>query len=333
MDVGSRGCLQAQAALAGKGIGFDAVVPRDGYRWWYLDAFSDDGNSALTIIVFIGSVFSPYYFRARRANRGDPENFCSVNAILYGPDRRRWAMTERGRADLDRDATFISIGSSRVLDHDNGKLVFQVDEVCNPLPTRLVGQVEVQTGPLGEQCFNLDPQSQHRWWPAAPAAQVSLNFTRPNLQWQGRGYLDSNAGVVPLEDTFSDWHWQRSELSGDGGHIHYDACLLDGNPQSLALHFNEQNLTRPMTTDALPGPVAATPIWRAGRQCRQIGTHSAVEQTLEESPFYARSVLNVDTGLGQQRVMHESLHLNRFRAPWMQWMLPVRMPRRTLNHA
>ena len=33
MDVGSRGCLQAQAALAGKGIGFDAVVPRDGYRF------------------------------------------------------------------------------------------------------------------------------------------------------------------------------------------------------------------------------------------------------------------------------------------------------------
>ena len=34
---------------------------RDGYVWWYVDALSDDGRHGLTLIAFIGSVFSPYY--------------------------------------------------------------------------------------------------------------------------------------------------------------------------------------------------------------------------------------------------------------------------------
>ena len=40
---------------------FDAPVPAGGYSWWYVDALSDDGRHGLTIIAFLGSVFSPYY--------------------------------------------------------------------------------------------------------------------------------------------------------------------------------------------------------------------------------------------------------------------------------
>mgnify|MGYP001372749352 CR=1 FL=1 len=46
--------------------GFAAPVTPGGYHWWYLDAMSDDGEHALTVIVFVGSVFSPYYAAARR---------------------------------------------------------------------------------------------------------------------------------------------------------------------------------------------------------------------------------------------------------------------------
>lgn len=323
----------AQPRLAGSRLGFETNVPTNGYRWWYLDAFSDDGSAALTVIVFIGSVFSPYYYRARQKGRGDPENFCCVNAILYGPDRRRWAMTERGREDLERAGNFIAIGNSRVLDHGAGKFVFQIDEICNPLPTRLVGQIELQAGTLGQECFALDPDGQHRWWPASPGGRVRVHFARPDLSWEGTAYLDSNAGVVALEDSFQDWHWQRSELGDHGGHIHYDARLLDGTSQSLSLQFSGNNQSLPIATEAELTTINSTPIWRAGRSCRSVSAEPVVQQTLEESPFYARSILNLDTGLGVQRVMHESLHLGRFRAPWMQWMLPVRMPRRVLNRA
>ena len=40
------------------------------YRWWYLDAVSDDGRDGLVVIFFSGSVFSPYY--AARLRAGEP---------------------------------------------------------------------------------------------------------------------------------------------------------------------------------------------------------------------------------------------------------------------
>ena len=45
--------------------GFDQPVAPGGYLWWYIDAISDDGQYGLTIIAFVGSVFSPYYALAR----------------------------------------------------------------------------------------------------------------------------------------------------------------------------------------------------------------------------------------------------------------------------
>ena len=76
--------------------------------------------------------------------------------------------------------------------------------------------------------------------------------------------------------------------------------------------------------------ISSTPLWRAERLCRTVSGQPRVIETLEESPFYARSVLELDTGLGVRKVMHESLHLDRFTRPWMQWLLPFRMPRRPL---
>jgi len=41
-------------------------VKPGGYAWWYVDALSADGRFGLSIIAFVGSVFSPYYALARR---------------------------------------------------------------------------------------------------------------------------------------------------------------------------------------------------------------------------------------------------------------------------
>ena len=85
----------ASGAGADGGPTFLGRVGADGYRWWYVDGLSEDGQSGITIIAFIGSVFSPYYAWARRQGRGDPHNFCSINVALYGKGGKRWAMTER----------------------------------------------------------------------------------------------------------------------------------------------------------------------------------------------------------------------------------------------
>ena len=49
-------------------IANDGSVAPGGYRWWYIDAVSDDGLHGLTLIAFVGSVFSPYYAWSGRAD-------------------------------------------------------------------------------------------------------------------------------------------------------------------------------------------------------------------------------------------------------------------------
>ena len=72
---------------------------------------SDDGEHGLTVIAFLGSVFSPYYAWARGRGVAKPEDHVALNVALYGP-RARWAMTERGAGSLVRDADHLVIGPS-----------------------------------------------------------------------------------------------------------------------------------------------------------------------------------------------------------------------------
>ena len=41
------------------GPAFNIDVPPEGYAWWYIDGISDDGKRAISIIGFIGTVYSP----------------------------------------------------------------------------------------------------------------------------------------------------------------------------------------------------------------------------------------------------------------------------------
>ena len=49
-----------------------------------------------------------------------------------------------------------------------------------------------------------------------------------------------------------------------------------------------------------------------------------LRETLEDTPFYSRSRIEVPGGLA----VHESLDLDRFSSPVVRAMLPFRMPRR-----
>ena len=123
----------------------------DGYAWWYLDAFSDDGRFGLTIIAFLGSVFSPYY---AWSGRRDPLDHCAFNVALYGPRSARWAMTERRRRALLRTPDRLQIGPSAMA-FDGQDVVYRIDETCVPLPRRLRGAVRLtpQSGRItGVEC-------------------------------------------------------------------------------------------------------------------------------------------------------------------------------------
>jgi len=304
-------------------IAFDRPVPANGYRWWYVDALSDDGRHGITLIAFIGSVFSPYYAAARRRGAADPRHHVALNVALYGPPWR-WAMTERGRDRLRAEATRLAIGPS-ALAWRGDALECSLDEVTAPMPSRLRGRVRVTPEVSTAHAFRLDAAGRHRWRPLAPRARVEVQLERPALRFAGTGYLDSNDGDAPLEDDFRRWTWSRAAHRDGATTVLYDVERRDGEITSLALRFDAAGRAEPI--DA-PPPVALAPSgWRIARATRSDDA-AAVERTLQDAPFYARSVVRA-TLLGERIVaIHESLDLDRFRRRWVQLLLPFRMPRR-----
>ena len=300
------------------------MVGQDGYAWWYVDALSADGRHGLTIIAFIGSVFSPYYALARARGRGEPENHVCMNVALDGKPRR-WAMTERSRAALRRDQSEVAIGASTmrwVGDH----LEITIDEPTVPLPGRIRGRVTVTPRVRGTRSFALDSAGRHLWQPIAPLSDVTASFEAPELSWTGTGYFDTNRGVEPLEAAFRSWTWTRFEMP-EGARIVYDVTERSGAVRPLSLAVDGEGIR---VTPAPAMQVLPRTSWGVERlvPCDE-GAIATQTRMMENAPFYART--GVASTLDGQRLsgVNENLSLSRVANPVVRLMLPFKMFRRS----
>ncbi|MEM6411322.1 MAG: carotenoid 1,2-hydratase [Pseudomonadota bacterium] len=302
-------------------FGFDRPVPEGGYLWWYIDAVSDDGQNALVIIAFVGSVFSPYY-----AVRGwsDPDNHCAINVALYGRPSR-WAMTERGQEQVARSANEFTVGPSQ-LRVVGDQLIIDIAERGAPLPLPVRGRVTVTMPHQTNHAFELDPAGRHTWQPICTSAKVDLSFDAPDLSWSGHGYVDSNFGAEPVTRGFDYWDWSRTPLPGGQTEVRYVTDPVSGNRRDLNVRFRKDGTFE--HCDPQPDThVNATPIWRIQRRAGLLrDTAPKVHRTLEDTPFYSRSVLAYPKGAAGYTV-HETLSCERLRSPIVRAMLPFRMPR------
>lgn len=285
----------------------------------------------MTVIAFVGSVFSPYYRYARWRGRGDAEQHVALNVALYGGGTARWTMTERGRGQLARSADELRIGPSRV--HWDGQaLQIDIDEVCSPLLQRVRGKVRVHPQGLCRFVAPLDAIGRHRWRPIAPCARIEVAFDRPGLRWKGQAYIDSNEGDEPLDRAFRAWDWSRASLCDGSTAVVYDlrpspAADANGAGRLIAQRFAPDGSFSPFE----PPQRRALPRSRWGlarTQRSESGTPVRVHKTLEDTPFYVRSVIGA-TLLGEPvTAVHETLHVPRLVSLPVQLMLPFRMPRR-----
>lgn len=302
---------------------FDQEVVRDGYAWWYVDAISDDGQHGLTLIAFIGSVFSPYYSWARSRGRGDPMAHCAVNVALYGPGGR-WSMTERAANAVSRERHGLAIGPSE-LRWDGSALTADLHEWSVPIPRPIRGRIRLHPTVVNAEAIALDGDGLHRWTPIAPAARIEVEFTNPRLSWTGGAYFDHNTGTHPLERSFDNWFWSRASTR-QGPVVLYELHGPDEQHNALALHFDRSGRRHELPA---PKPTRLPRTrWGVDRPVRSDDGRAELLATWEDTPFYARSLMRARLHGEDITAVHESLSLRRFSRPWVHFMLPFRMPRR-----
>jgi carotenoid 1,2-hydratase len=196
-----------------------------------------------------------------------------------------------------------------------------------PWMRRMRGTVRLEPDALLEGSYALDAAGRHLWCPIAPCARVHVALENPALSWSGTAYLDCNRGERPLEQDFHRWDWSRTALADRRSAVPYEVRRSDGSDMSLALAFNAQGGVKSFE----PPPVQSLPDsgWRVPRTTRsEVASTTRVSQSLEDGPFYARSVLEHRLMGESATAVPESLCMQRWVQPVVQLMLPFRMPRR-----
>lgn len=236
-------------------------------------------------------------------------------------------MTERSRPAVVRERDTLAIGPSNMRwhnDHLEIDIVERDKRLGIPWRRRVRGKVRLYPEMLNPTGFALDPESRHLWHCIAPRARVEVEMVRPALSWRGEAYFDSNFGAESLEEGFRVWHWSRAHL-GREAVVCYEGVRRDGTGFASALRFDHSGT--PYEADLpLVAPLPNT-LWQMTRKTRADRGHASVIKTWEDAPFYARSTL-ASRLYGENVVaVQESLDLDRFASPIVQFMLPYRMPR------
>jgi carotenoid 1,2-hydratase len=283
---------------------------------------SDDGSSSIVVIALLGNVFSPRWARARKSDPTSSSlDFSAMNVAVRSGSSSAWALTERPRAAVGRCRERLTIGSSTMA-WEGGDLVVRIDERSAPWGSPVRGTIRLVPQAESELCVDLDPSGIHTWSPRIPVAHIDVELRDPRLRFRGTGYFDMNRGAEPLEETFSSWSWSRVS-SEDKVAIAYDVTMRDGRERSCAF-AGERGRDLVMSA---PDTLVDLPATRFGlaRSLRCEGSGIEVVKTLEDGPFYARTVVGA-TLAGQRAIgMHEALSLERFRSAWVRFLVPFRM--------
>lgn len=270
----------------------------------------------------LGNVFSPRWARARaRGVEVSPLDFCALNVAVQHRGRSTWVMTEHPRTQVSRSASTLVVGRSS-LRWEGDALVVSLVERSAPWGGQVRGTLKIHPAFVNDEVVILDPAAEHAWCPRAPSARVEVSLTDPDVRFAGSGYLDANAGERPLEESFTSWNWSRASRGDEVG-IAYDVVMRDGSQHARGLHLDARGRGPSRGTHACWLKPTAFGLPRLVRS--ETPTPARLVKTLEDGPFYARSLVQTDLGGRAVVGMHETVSLDRFTSPWVQVLLPFRM--------
>ena len=300
---------------------FDIDVKPNGYAWWYVDGISNDGNRAISIIGFIGSVFSPWYYWSKRK---DPQNHVCINVAMYGKGWR-WTMTERGKQKLKRTQNMLKVGPSS-FNWNKDHLIINFDEYSIPHFDNVKGTVKIIPKFISEIECNLLSDNSHVWRPFSPISKIEVDINKPGWQWEGHGYFDANFGSSALEKDFSYWTWGRFPTD-KGSYTFYDAIPRKEKNVNIALLFKNNGGIDKILNPPDKANLSRS-LWLVKRETRSdINFKPKQIKHMLDTPFYTRA--GVQTSIfGEKSIgVHEALDLNRFSSPFLKPMLAVKAPR------
>lgn len=235
-------------------------------------------------------------------------------------------MTERSASALVRSREAIAVGQSGMA-WDGDAVVLHFDERCatfpSPWPARLRGRVRLTPRALDGRPLEL--AARHRWTPIAPSARAEVVLDEPDLRFAGEGYLDANSGDEPIEAGFLAWNWSRM-TTPSGTVVAYHTQPREGPALAEVRRYD-----RAGRVEAIEGTVSAElprTRWGVARAVvSDPGGAPRVVRALEDTPFYARSLVETTAGGERGVAIHEALDARRFARPWVQFLLPFRTRR------
>ena len=324
---------------------FDFGTPGS-QEWWYFDAISDDGETALVIVWYAGLPFDPAYGVATLRHLRDPARHPAPNPLdhaaiglsLYRRGKTAiYALNRYPAAAFVHEAGPFSVAVARSrVDRDASGYALHVETPAQDGRRSILADLRFTPAP-GTTPLERDLGGRggpHHWILAAPDCRVegtvSLRGPRGlSVDFRGRGYHDHNAGAEELSLAWTRWRWGRVHL-GSKTAIYYQAEPRDGPTRSLWVVCDDG---RPMVVrDDAPFTFDD---WRRHplgiRYAKRLGLDGVGSWThrklVDYGPFYLRwlSEFEVDgkSGLG----ICELLEAKNLHKPWSNWMIPFRLKR------
>jgi carotenoid 1,2-hydratase len=201
------------------------------YEWWYFDGLTEDGECGFTIIFYEGNPFSRRYINKQQSS--DPEEevtagcFPALSISVYQKGKPvYYGFCEHNpeEADFSSQRIYGRVGTSEFRMEKNGGRISYHVLLNQKLPNgdSIIGDLKFTSmnNDIRLSYKNLTVNnSKHTWNLVQPRADVSGKlkidgFHPLKIIFKGDGYHDHNAGMEPMDDSFTDWYWGRFHLEG-----------------------------------------------------------------------------------------------------------------------